>query len=95
MPAFPARHIAAVLLPACLTLAACVATAPAPPDPQIGEVEFAGETYPVFATPYGWRVRVDDVTVACRRDTLEDCYWSMRNRRTAVAHYPDGPFAGP
>ena len=49
---------------------------------SVGEVEFAGQSYPIEAlgrNPAIWRVKVDGWPVTCRKPTAEDCYWSLRN----------------
>ncbi|MBC7138487.1 MAG: hypothetical protein H5U17_06990 [Defluviimonas sp.] len=74
-----------VLFPALL-LAGCIAPPETPPPPPNGAtVSHLGETYQIEATRYGWRVDVDGYPVSCRKPTVKDCYWSLRNYRAAQA----------
>lgn len=75
---------------AALVLTGCIATPAAPPPSAAGaSVSHLGRAYPIEATAYGWQMQVDGARVACRAPTVEDCYWSLRNHRTAQARLAD------
>lgn len=77
-------------VPALLLLAGCVAASETPPPTPAGaSVSHLAVTYPIEATRYGWQLDVDGRRVACRKPTVEDCYWSLRNHLTAEARLAD------
>ncbi|MDZ4094497.1 MAG: hypothetical protein U1D35_06255 [Paracoccaceae bacterium] len=49
------------------------------PPPEVARVG----GYPVFATPYGWKIRSGADVIVCRKNTETDCYWSLRNFQSA------------
>lgn len=83
------RSLIPVFLPVLL-LAGCIAPPSSPPpSPDGASLSYLGEVYPIEATAYGWQIRVDGNRVSCRQPTTEDCYWSLRNYRTARARLAD------
>lgn len=75
----------------CLaTLAGCGLPEASPA--MVGEVSFAGQTYPIFATADGaWRIMVEGMPVNCLRPAVGDCYWSLRSHLNAQAALDFGP----
>ncbi len=77
------NHLAISL---CLGVLAGCATAGGSATP-VGEVSFAGQTYPIYATADGaWQIKVEGMPETCRKATVADCYWSLRNILNAQAN---------
>jgi hypothetical protein len=71
-----------ILTPVALTLAlvGCADLPQSDRGPEMGQVEYAGESWPIYAWPNGnWRVLYDGQTVRCTEPTAESCYWSLRH----------------
>ena len=77
MPYLCPHHPRAVI--AMFGLAVLSGCAPGLPEPTVGTVSFAGQTYLIHQAGNGWQVQTDGTPVTCRKATEEDCYWSLRH----------------
>lgn len=64
------------ILPIPFLLSACLAASPA--REQVGQIEFASQTYLLEQDARGWLIRTPEGPVPCRAATERDCYWSLR-----------------
>jgi hypothetical protein len=61
-------------------LAACTTLPQSDRGPLMGQVDYEGQSWPIYAWPNGnWRLLYSGRTVRCTWPTVESCNWSLRH----------------